>query len=113
MYDFNINELYSRISEISCKLNSWKWDDALGPKPESWDNMMPEEKMPIIDNYQHKLKILTNDTFELITLFYNCRKCINIPMTVDSFIQHFMGQIEDLPKRKRSNFSWLTKLKKL
>lgn len=112
MNNFNIDELYYRISEISCKLNSWKWDDALGPKPESWDSMMPEEKIPIINNYQHKLQILTNDTFELITLFYNCRRIINQPMSVDSFIRHFTSQIEDLPNRKGIKFSWLTKLMK-
>lgn len=112
MYDFDINELYFRIGEISCKLNNWKWDDALGLKPEFWDTMTIEQKMPIIDNYQHKLKVLTNDTFELITSLYNCSKILSRPITMDFFIQHFVNEVENLPVQKKANFSWLKKLMK-
>lgn len=39
---------YESILEIYDTLNEWRWPDALGEKPEGWDEMTNDEKMPII-----------------------------------------------------------------
>lgn len=43
-----MNVTEERLGIAFCNLNTWKWDDLLGPKPKNFDFMTCDQKMPII-----------------------------------------------------------------